>query len=71
MFRQRTSRGNILHTRNHKSDIPLENATESPLDNSSKESTGQVTILWTIPLKSEILLENATDNPLENDPEHP
>ena len=29
-------RGKILHTRNHKSEIPLENATEHPLDISSK-----------------------------------
>ena len=28
-------RGNILHTRNHKSETQLENVTESPLDKSS------------------------------------
>ena len=30
------ARGKILHTRNHKSETPLANATESPLDISSK-----------------------------------
>ena len=28
--------GNMLHTRNHESEIPLEKATENPLDNSSE-----------------------------------
>ena len=57
------SRGKIFHTRDHKSEIPLENATEHPLDSSSTRSTGQMTILWKIPLTSEIPLENASDNP--------
>ena len=35
------SRGKILHTRTHNNEIPCENATEHPLDNSSKQ------ILWT------------------------
>ena len=35
--------GNRLHTRNHKSEAPLENATDNPLDNSSESSIGQVT----------------------------
>ena len=34
-------RGKRLHTRNHKSGIPSENATESPLDNSSENPPGK------------------------------
>ena len=30
------TRGKILHTRNHKSENPLENTTENPLDNPSE-----------------------------------
>ena len=51
-----------LHTRNHKSEIPLENATESPYGNSSKnplderQSFGtynwQVKFRWSMPLES-------------------
>ena len=44
------ARGKILHTRNHKSEIPLENATEHPLAISRKIHWG-----------SDTPLENATD----------
>ena len=63
------SRGKILHTRNRKSEITLENATDNPLDISVK-STGQVIILQKIPQTSEITLENASENPLGNDTEN-
>ena len=53
-------RGKILHTRNHKSELTLENATENPLGNSSEnpldkwQSFGkyhwQVKSCWKIPL---------------------
>ena len=44
------SQGKLLHTRHHNSEIPLENATEGPLDISSK-------IHW----ESDNPLENTTD----------
>ena len=34
-------RGKILHTRNHKSEIPLENASENRLDFSSENPLGE------------------------------
>ena len=37
----RVSWGERLHTRNHTSEIPSENATESPLDTSSKNPLGK------------------------------
>ena len=65
-------RGKILHTREHKSQIPLEHATEHPLDNSSQyKPTGQVTILWEIPLTSEIPSENATEHAFKHATENP
>ena len=35
------SQGKILHTRNHKSEVPSENASEDPLDNSSENPLGK------------------------------
>ena len=35
LLRAHGRRGKILHTRDHKSEVPWENATENPLDNSS------------------------------------
>ena len=37
----RLARGKILHTRNHKSEIPLEHTSENPLDNSSENPLGK------------------------------
>ena len=58
--REQKDRGKQLHTTSHKSEIPLENATDNPLDNSRRN-----------PLNREIPLENATEHPLENATEHP
>ena len=53
----------IYCTRSLKSEIVLENATDSPSEDSSDNPLGQVTILWEIPLESEITWENATESP--------
>ena len=57
------SRGKILHARSHKSEIVLENATESPLKVSSRNPLGTWQSFWKIPLTNEHPLDNAADNP--------
>ena len=46
--------GQKYYTPEIKHEIPLDNATEHPLDNSRNKSTGRVTILWNMPLTREI-----------------
>ena len=62
--------GQQIHTRNHKSEHPLENATEKPSDHSSKhpltsDNPSENTTGKLIPL------EHTTDNPLKHATENP
>ena len=54
------SRGRMLHTRSHKSEIPLENTTGNPLDNSREHPLGKWQSLKHT-TTSEIPLESATE----------